>query len=48
MTTSKPSKELVRQVMQQHRAAKALPLSNEEIRRALGWKLIDNRAYCAR
>lgn len=50
MTTTKPSKEKVREVMAQHRKDKALPATNEEYRRQLSWNMLPNnkRAECAR
>lgn len=39
--TTHPSKEAVRQLMTQRREAREPPPSLEEIRRALGWNLIE-------
>lgn len=35
-----PPKELVREVMQRHRAEKALPQTPEEFKRELGWEML--------
>ena len=40
MRTTKPDKQLVREVMTQRREAREPPPSLEEIRRVLGWNLI--------
>lgn len=42
MTANHPSKELVRAVMAQHRAEGAAPLTPEQFRQQLGWKLIQD------
>jgi hypothetical protein len=43
--TTNPDKQLVRDVMRQHREENTLPLTLEEMRRALGWFLIpENKA----
>lgn len=46
---AKPSKEQVRQVMEQHRKERTVP-TPEEYRRQLGWFCLPNnkRAECAR
>jgi hypothetical protein len=38
--TTHPDKQLVRDLMQQHREDRTPPLSLEEIRRQLGWFLV--------
>lgn len=42
MTTTHPNKELVRSVMAQHRAERTAPLTPEQFREQLGWKLIQD------
>jgi hypothetical protein len=47
--TTHPDKQLVRDVMQQHRAERTPPMSLEEIRRHLGWFLVPgNREVVAK
>lgn len=41
-TTTHPSKEQVRALMERHRADGTPPLSPEQIRRELGWGLLKN------
>jgi hypothetical protein len=40
MQTTHPSKEAVRQLMQRHREERTPPLSPEEFREQLGWKML--------
>ncbi|WP_295991701.1 hypothetical protein [Rugamonas sp.] len=39
-TTTHPTKELVRAVMVQHRADRTPPMSPEQFKRELGWKML--------
>lgn len=48
MTATHPPKELVRSVMAQHRAERTAPLSPEQFREQLGWKLIQDAKRGAR
>lgn len=48
MTATHPDKQLVRDLMQQHRAKNTPPLSLEEIRRQLGWFLVPGNEAAAK
>ena len=39
-STTHPNKELVRSVMAQHRAERTPPMTPEQFKRELGWKLL--------
>lgn len=41
MSATHPDKQLVRDLMQQHRAENTPPMDPETIRQQLGWKLIE-------
>jgi len=45
MQTIKPTKEQVRQYMNQRQAERKPPASIEEIRQQLGWKLLSNTKH---
>jgi hypothetical protein len=47
-TTTYPSKQQVRDLMAQHRAAGTPPLSPEQFREQLGWKLLPNNGVVAK
>ncbi|CUI02643.1 hypothetical protein BN2497_2589 [Janthinobacterium sp. CG23_2] len=48
MNATTARKEVVRKWMQQRQAAPAAPPTREEIRRALGWPMLNAIATCAR